>query len=78
MTLLTAKEAASRLGVSVTTVYALCNRHAPALRHMRIGPKGGIVRIPADAIGEYLTSAELSPADKPPPARAYVPRFFRY
>ncbi len=58
--LLTAKEAADRLRCSLSTAYALCQ--SGRLRHHRVGLRRGSVRIPEDAIEEYLAStAERAP-----------------
>ena len=64
------KQAAALLSGSVALVYQLCARGA--LRHTRIGAPGlrGRIRIPQDAIEEYLKEREVGTAKpKPPPAR---------
>jgi excisionase family DNA binding protein len=47
----TVRQAAERLGVSPSLVYALVA--ARRLRHERIGLKRGVIRIPDDAVEEY-------------------------
>lgn len=54
--LLTAKEAASRLALSVGAVYALCN--AGQLNHFRVGVDKGRIRIPVEAIDAYLARSQ--------------------
>jgi excisionase family DNA binding protein len=53
---LSVKQAAERLGVSMQTVYVL--RAAHRLRHSRVGLSHGAIRIPEDAIAEYLKAGE--------------------
>jgi excisionase family DNA binding protein len=60
--MLTVAEAARRLGLSTTAIYDLCSRSEPRLRHYRIGIKGATVRIPEEAIGEYLERSLVEPA----------------
>ena len=62
MKTLTVKQAAERLGVSPSLIYALVA--ARRLRHERIGLKRGVIRIPADAIEEYRQRS-LIPAEVP-------------
>jgi excisionase family DNA binding protein len=65
------KEAAKRLEVSPSLVYALAS--AGRLRHYRIGNGRGAIRIPDDAIGEFLKTAEVSmPAPKRPTGFRHV------
>jgi excisionase family DNA binding protein len=58
--LLSVKQAAKLLSGSKATVYHLCS--SGALRHTRIGAPGrrGVIRIPQDAIDEYLKGREVS------------------
>jgi excisionase family DNA binding protein len=82
MELLTASEVASQLGVTTDAVYRLCDRKRPMIRHHRIGTARATIRIPADALAEYLAAAEVRPAESPPPLtpppRRYVPQSLRY
>jgi excisionase family DNA binding protein len=50
-TMLTVKQAAARLAVSPSLVYALVAERR--LEHLRIGLKRGVIRIPEEAIEEY-------------------------
>jgi excisionase family DNA binding protein len=68
-TLLTVKQAAERLHLSASLVYALCA--SKRLRHERHGLGRGKILIPEDAIEEYrqsVTVATEQGADQPPPA----------
>lgn len=70
MSLLTVQEAASRLGVSSSLVYGLIASRR--LRFCRIGNGRGRIRVPEDAIGEYLARCTFEPnreEPKLPPAR---------
>jgi excisionase family DNA binding protein len=67
MALLTVKEAASRLGISTATAYLLCDRRRPAIRHHRLGTTGETIRIPEDALAEYLARSTVAPAAVPGP-----------
>ena len=58
---LTVAQAAERLGLSKTTVYAMCSRERPLIRHYRLGATGATIRIPAEAIAEYLAAAMVEP-----------------
>jgi excisionase family DNA binding protein len=66
------KQAAARLEVSVTTVYALVA--AGRLRCYRVGMGRGCIRIAEEHLAEYLGKAEPKVAEPaaPPPPR--VPR----
>ena len=68
-TLLSVKQAAERLGVSVALVYGLCERRR--IRHERHGLGRGTIRIPEDAIEEYRRSVTVGPegAGQPPPRK---------
>jgi excisionase family DNA binding protein len=62
---MTVKEAATRLGVSTATIYALCAGRK--LRHVRVGVARGLIRISESDIDEYLKMAAVWP-DKSTPA----------
>jgi excisionase family DNA binding protein len=68
---LTVKATATRLHVSVNTVYALCAERK--LRHVRIGVGRGKMFVPEDAIDEYVRARTVA-ADgaKPPPPRVFT------
>jgi excisionase family DNA binding protein len=61
---MTAKEAAARLEVGLSTVYLLCERGQ--LSHARIGAGRGTIRISEDDLRAFLESCR---AGKPAPAR---------
>jgi excisionase family DNA binding protein len=67
--LLTVKQAAEKLGVSVSLIYGLCA--AKKLRHARHGLGRGTIRIPEDAIEEYHQSVTVSAAPAPPNGRRF-------
>jgi excisionase family DNA binding protein len=75
--LLTVKEAASRLGVSTATLYLLCNREKPLIRHHRLGVGRSSIRIPEDALAEYIAAGEVTPEPRER-RRPYVPQALRY
>ncbi len=65
--MLTVAAAAKQLGVSPSLVYGLIA--ARKLRHCRIGNGRGRLRIPDDAIGEYLARCTFDvKEEKPLPA----------
>jgi len=67
--MLTIKAAAERMGVSAQTVYGLCA--ARRLRHTRVGRGRGVIRVPEEALAEYLRGREVGagePSPQPPPA----------
>lgn len=67
---LSVREAADCLGLSSALVYGLCARRR--IRHERHGLGRGTIRIPEDAIEEYLRSVTVG-AEKgaaPPPLTA--------
>jgi excisionase family DNA binding protein len=69
--MLTVKEAALRLGVSVALVYDLCS--ARQLRHSRIGLGRGKIVISEEAVCEYLARRECGPEPaKQAPARRKI------
>jgi excisionase family DNA binding protein len=55
--LLTVKEAAERLSVSPTLVYALCSKGL--IRHERHGLGRGVIRISEEALEEYRLGREM-------------------
>jgi excisionase family DNA binding protein len=57
ITMMTVRQAAAELCVSVQTVYGLCKRKQ--LRHERHGLSGGKILIPEDAIEEYRRSVTV-------------------
>jgi excisionase family DNA binding protein len=60
------RQAAARLEVSPSTVYALIA--AGKLRCVRVGPKGGAIRVSEEHLAEYLRAAEprtAAPASAP-------------
>jgi excisionase family DNA binding protein len=66
--LLTVKEAAARLGISPGLVYSLISGRK--LRFVRVGNGRGRIRVPEDAIDEYLARSTFAPQEpKPVPAR---------
>lgn len=69
--LLTVKEAAQRLGISTTLLYALCNRRK--IRHERHGLGRGKILIPDEALEEYrqgqTVPVETEAGSVPPPLK---------
>lgn len=61
--MLTVKQAAERLGVSPSLVYALIA--ARALEHVRVGLKRGVIRIPEAALEDYRRRHAVGVADTP-------------
>lgn len=74
--LLTINEAASRLQVSTALVYQLCARSL--LRHQRVGVGRGVIRVPEEALTEYLQSREVCVKDKSPPLMKSGPKKFKH
>jgi excisionase family DNA binding protein len=68
------KQAAGLLSGSIATVYSLCA--SGTLRHTRIGRPGrrGVIRIPQEAIDEYLKGREVAAATANPPPAARKPQ----
>jgi excisionase family DNA binding protein len=66
------KEAARILDVSPSLVYALVAEGR--LRHYRIGKGRGAIRIPDEAIAEFLRCVEVAPA----PPLVQVKKVFRH
>src|ERR1051325_4150173 len=56
--LLTVKQAADALGISVALVYNLCQEKR--IRHERHGLRRGVIRIPEEAIEEYRQSVTVA------------------
>lgn len=65
------RSASEFLQVSPATIYALCA--AGQLRHVRIGLRRGAIRIPEEALTEYLERRSMKApkplAPKPPPVK---------
>jgi excisionase family DNA binding protein len=59
----TVKQAAERLGVSESLVYALCANRM--LRHVRVGIRRGRIQIPPDAVDEYLAGRTVEAGGTP-------------
>jgi excisionase family DNA binding protein len=65
--LLSVKDTASRLGSSPGLVYSLVAGRR--LRYVRIGHGRGRIRIPEDAVDEYLARSTVAPQEpKEPPS----------
>ena len=64
------KEAATRLDVSVSTIYGMIA--AGKLKCCRMGIRRGVIRITEDHLAAFLSGSE--PADFKPPAPARQPR----
>ncbi len=63
----TVKQAAQKLAISQSLVYALCK--AGKIRHARHGVGRGTLRISDDALEEYRQAAEVKPAAPAIPLR---------
>jgi excisionase family DNA binding protein len=76
MKYLTVGEVAERLCVSKAAVYALCSREGAAIRHLRLGAARTTIRIPADALDDYLAGATVeawaAPHEPPAPPRRFL------
>ena len=66
--LLTVKQAAERLNVRPSTVYALCAGRK--LRHARLGVGRGAIRIDEADLQDYLRSATVRPDEQAAPEPA--------
>lgn len=64
MRLLTAKQAADLLSLSVREVRRLCGSRS--LRHCRIGTRRGALRIPEDGLRDYVESRSVEPVGARP------------
>jgi excisionase family DNA binding protein len=60
--MLTVAQAAERLGISASLVYSLISGRK--LRHCRVGNGRGRIRIPEDAVGEYLARCTFGPNEE--------------
>ena len=67
--LLTIKEAAALLRISVSSVYALAS--GGRLRVMRVGKQGGSIRVRASELQRYLTACESPLQSEPPKATSH-------
>ncbi len=63
--MLSVKQAAEKLGVSVSLTYSLITGRR--IRHFRVGNGRGRIRIPEEAIGEYLARVTFAPEQEDPP-----------
>src|SRR5262245_37271272 len=72
MALLAIKEAAQRLGVCPSTIYELCAHRN--LTHVRVGVGRGTIRVPEQALQDYIAQVTVQP-DVPagPPPSASTP-----
>ena len=72
--MLTVAQAAEKLGVKPGLIYSLCTGRR--LRHVRLGNGRGVLRIPEEALEEYVRSvtvnAQTGTAPSPAPARRGV------
>jgi excisionase family DNA binding protein len=75
MPLLTVRQAAEQLGVSQSLVYGLISSRQ--LRHCRIGNGRGTLRIPVDAIGEYLARCTFDVKEEKPAAPPVKLKYLR-
>jgi excisionase family DNA binding protein len=64
---MTVRQAAERLEISPSLVYSLIS--SGKLRHCRVGHGRGRLRIPDDAIGEYLARCTFGVKEEKPVAR---------
>lgn len=62
MAILTAKQAADRLGVATATIYSLCGSRR--LKHQRIGVGRGVIRIREEDLQAYSDGATVE-AEEP-------------
>lgn len=62
--LLTVKQSAEYLSLSIGAMYELCR--ANKIRHHRMGVDGGTIRIAPDALDEYLLDCTREPATAEP------------
>ncbi|WP_423817788.1 helix-turn-helix domain-containing protein [Rhodopirellula europaea] len=69
--LLTAKEVASWLRLSLAEVYRLIGRGE--LTHYRVGPAKGAIRVSSDDVESFLTRRRSAPAEKPAKAERQPP-----
>jgi excisionase family DNA binding protein len=64
---LTVKEVAGRLRLSVSQVYALCG--AGKLPHHRFGNGRGAIRVSEEQLGAYIRGSEVGPEPPKAPRR---------
>ena len=76
MKYLTVAEVAERLSVSKAAVYALCARDGAAIRHLRLGAARTTIRIPVEALDDYLAGATVEPREPDRPEPPAPPRRF--
>jgi excisionase family DNA binding protein len=69
---LTVRQAAERLGISQSLVYSLIAGRK--LRYCRVGNGRGRLRIPEDAIGEYLARCTFETEEERKPSSASTPK----
>lgn len=70
--MLTVTQTAERLGISPSLVYSLISGRK--LRFCRVGNGRGRIRIPEDAIGEYLARCTFEAGEDRPPVSAPTPK----
>jgi excisionase family DNA binding protein len=68
MALLTVKQVAQRLNVSLGTVYDLCAKRK--IPHVRVGAGRGVIRIDEQALREYIEGATVRPQEPAAPTPA--------
>lgn len=61
MKYLTVGEVAERLCVGRDVVYQLCSREHAAIRHLRLGGARATIRIPEDAVDEFIARVTVEP-----------------
>jgi excisionase family DNA binding protein len=66
----TVKETAAKIGVSGQLVYALCTSRR--LRHVRVGLGRGTIRIPEDAVDEFLRGRTVAVGETPAPSLRHI------
>lgn len=79
MKYLTVGDVAERLGLSKDAVYQLCSKEHAAMRHLRMGGARATIRIPEDAVDEFITRVTVEPTtiagrepESPDPPLRYV------
>ena len=61
--LLSVKELALRLRISIATAYELVG--SGAISSLRVGPRRGVIRIREEDVDTYLNGCRFSPVEKP-------------
>lgn len=56
---LSIEQAAPKIGVAPRTLRLMCKERS--IRHLRLGPKGGIFRFRPQWLDEYLAASEVAP-----------------